>query len=335
MSKRSLACDQDGEPFLRVGDPNDEDIVPPTYRAAHFYSILHSKLFTFLIGDEESPIVVHSGAIAALSLPLERLINGPMKEAQENVARLAELEIAEFERVCEFAYRGDYAEPKTIRFSDTEIDVAEDHRIASESIVRREADYRYAWLISEFLSASYGNNKLAFDHGKPPLWHSSLQPLDRSANGWEETPGAEDDPCSVVTWKDDISEVLFGHARLYVFADKYRITSLSDLALHKLHKFLTSLRVFPLTRDPIMALVDYAYSSENIPDRDTEEQLDPLRTVLIRFILLHRTAFSAYRGHINALKDMNEYAMDYVSVMERMLGVDEYPMPKEEVYHEN
>ncbi|KAH7079007.1 hypothetical protein BKA63DRAFT_563666 [Paraphoma chrysanthemicola] len=300
--------------------------------ARPFSSILHSKLFTFLIGDEKSPIIVHSGAIAALSLPLERLINSPMKEAQENVARLAELEIADFERVCEFAYSGDYAEPKTTRFSDTEIDVAEDYRIASESIARREADSRYAWLISEFLSASYGNNKLAFDHGKPSLWHSSLQPLDRSANGWKETPGAEDDPCSVVTWKDDISEVLFGHARLYVFADKYRITSLSDLALHKLHRFLTGLRIFPLTRDPIMALVDYAYSSEHTPDRDTEEQPDLLRTLLIRFILLHRAAFSSFRGHINALKDMNEYAMDYVSVMERMLCVVEDPMSQEEVH---
>jgi hypothetical protein len=292
-----------------------------TASSADTVSILHSKQFTFLIGKEESPMIVHSGAIAALSAPLERLVNGPMKESQENIARFPELETADFERICEFAYRGDYTEPSMTRFSDAEIDIKKDFWVASESIASREDESSHAWLIRQFIASSYGDYKLAFDYQKALLWYSGLTPLDRTANGWLSNVSDSDEcPNNAQTWKDDVFKVLIGHARVYVFADKYFITSLRDLALHKLHKFLTGLRIFPLMRDSIMEVVGYAYDSVHTADRDMDEKLDPLRALLIDFITLHREAFSSFPGHLAALKERTEYAMDYVLVTERMLA---------------
>ncbi|KAF2797096.1 hypothetical protein K505DRAFT_215438, partial [Melanomma pulvis-pyrius CBS 109.77] len=73
--------------------------------------ILESPQFTLLLGEAQEPVVVHAMAIATLSDPLNCLINGHMKEAQEKSAELPYIEKDDFLRLCEFAYRGDYTTP--------------------------------------------------------------------------------------------------------------------------------------------------------------------------------------------------------------------------------
>jgi hypothetical protein len=295
-------------------------------------SILHSKQFISLIGKEESPMIVHSGAIAALLAPLERLVNGPMKESQENIARLPELETADFERVCEFAYCGDYTEASTTQFSDGQSYNPQNLWVASESIADKEDESSHAWLIHRFLVSSYGDYKLAFEDQKALLRHTALPPLVRTANGWPSNFSNSDKrPRKRLTWAGDVSRVLFGHARLCVFADKFLITNLRDLALHKLHTFLAGLIIFPLICGSIMEVVGYAYDSEHTADRDMDEKSDPLRALLINFIALHREAFSSFLGHLAALKERTEYAMDYVTVTECMLAAIESHMVDETV----
>jgi hypothetical protein len=84
-------------------------------------SILHSKQFTFFIGPNEEPIPLHAGAIGVLSSPLERLVNGPMKEAQDNIACFPTLKVSDFDRICEFAYRGNYTDPDVAIFDEAEV----------------------------------------------------------------------------------------------------------------------------------------------------------------------------------------------------------------------
>jgi hypothetical protein len=56
--------------------------------------------------------VVHSAAIAATSEYFDALINGGMGEAQRKCARLKDVEVQDFVRFVEWAYRGDYTVPK-------------------------------------------------------------------------------------------------------------------------------------------------------------------------------------------------------------------------------
>ncbi|KAF2254762.1 hypothetical protein BU26DRAFT_144802 [Trematosphaeria pertusa] len=64
------------------------------------------------------PVAAHARAIAALSLYFDRLINGPMREAEERIAELPDVEKEDFMRVCEFAYRGDYTVPPMAEYRD-------------------------------------------------------------------------------------------------------------------------------------------------------------------------------------------------------------------------
>ncbi|KAF2476764.1 uncharacterized protein BDR25DRAFT_375890 [Lindgomyces ingoldianus] len=79
--------------------------------AASFEQALQSPIFTFIIGLDRRPIVVHTGVIANISEPLNRLISGPMKEAQDQRAELPDIEKDDFLRLCEFAYKGNYSLP--------------------------------------------------------------------------------------------------------------------------------------------------------------------------------------------------------------------------------
>jgi len=146
-------------------------------RYANSISILHSKQFTFLVGADESPVIVHSGAIAALSASLERLVNSWMKEANEFVARLPEIQVVDFERVCEFAYRGDYADPKATRFADEEVDIKQDYFVLSHSIAKRNVEDHNDWLARRFVKIEWISGPCIFITRRGPRceWLDSRQ----------------------------------------------------------------------------------------------------------------------------------------------------------------
>jgi hypothetical protein len=48
-----------------------------------------------------------------------------MLEGQTRKVLFPELELEDFERICEFAYRGDYSAPKSVSFDDGEINPQE------------------------------------------------------------------------------------------------------------------------------------------------------------------------------------------------------------------
>jgi hypothetical protein len=236
-----------------------------------------------------------------------------MKEAQENVARLPELAMSDFERICEFAYRGEYTNPQPVKFGDGDTDIKKDYYILSQSIASRNDEGLDRWQVRGFLVKRYGRLTLQFYEG-------SLD-LDEVRNGWVSDDGlGNENSLKDLTpaWFDDISDVLLGHARLYVFADKYLILELRDLALHKLHKFLAGLQIYPLSIAAIFELVDYVYNKEYTRDKGDESSPEPLRELVIKFIIMHRKAFSKAAEHRTALKKGTEYAVDFVEMAEDM-----------------
>ncbi|KAK7178150.1 hypothetical protein PSPO01_15802 [Paraphaeosphaeria sporulosa] len=79
--------------------------------ATTFEEFIQSHQFTFFVGEEEKPIVVHAAAIAATSQQLDALINGGMSESATRCARIEDVKVDDFIRFCEYAYRGDYTIP--------------------------------------------------------------------------------------------------------------------------------------------------------------------------------------------------------------------------------
>jgi hypothetical protein len=74
-------------------------------------SFIQSHQFTFFVGQEGKSIVVHAAAIAATSQQLDALINGGMGESETRCAKIEDVEVDDFIRFCEYAYRGDYTVP--------------------------------------------------------------------------------------------------------------------------------------------------------------------------------------------------------------------------------
>lgn len=261
-----------------------------------------------------------------MSLPLERLVNGPMKEAAEKTTRFADLEVCDFERVCEFAYSGDYTDPETAAFAEEELDIKNDFFHCSESIASRESSSEDTWIIYSFLATSSPPLALKFEpHTNCNELPSGLSPLDRDANGWSPSKdhgNDDDDDHATHHWKQNITNIILGHARLYAFAGKYLINDLKFLALHKLHKFLADLTIYAKAREAIIELIQFVYDDENVGDRgpDTElADMDGLREMVLRFIMLHRHAFCRFPGHRDVLRQESEYAMDYAEMSDDML----------------
>lgn len=75
---------------------------------------------------------------------------------------------------------------------------------------------------------------------------------------------------------EDYSEVFLSHARVYVFADKYDIEPLKNLALQNLHQTLAIYNLYPERCGDIIALIRYSYA--NTVGRVGAEDLQALLT---------------------------------------------------------
>lgn len=199
-----------------------------------------------------------------------------MKEAQENVARLPELAPSDFDRVCEFAYGSDYTSPMSLQYDSEIIEMEANRHSLSGAISRRQIDGSAAWLLRQFIYKRFGDNALLFYEDR--VTDEGYWPLDRHVNGWisEDLPVLGNDG-AFHPREQNVKDVLLRHATLYIFAEKYLIPELKDLALHNLHKFLTNLQIWSLTRGHVIELLQYAYDTDNISDRDESSAVDPLR----------------------------------------------------------
>jgi hypothetical protein len=245
---------------------------------------------------DETPIIVHAAAIAKLSDPLSFLINGPMKEAHENEAKLSHLEVADFERICEFAYRGEYQVPSPINSSDAADGRDGDHSVDAGNEGEQEAQSTDASNIAGNLSQQF----LAKPYLKSITPHASIKTLFSPQHQWD--------------WHDDYTPVLLGHARLYTFGDEYLIPSLKNLALKKLHTTLAGYNSSYESREAVVELARYAYDTNNTPDR-VEGKMNPLRELVVEFIVLKISDFKFFAYHRELLEEEGEYSTDVMDTI--------------------
>ncbi|KAF1838833.1 hypothetical protein BDW02DRAFT_626889 [Decorospora gaudefroyi] len=282
--------------------------------ASAFAQILYSKTFTFLIGDDMIPIVVHSGAIAALSPPLSILLNGPMKEARQNMAEFADLEPEDFERVCEFAYTGgSFTQPKADVFHEGEVNIHEDFFVLHcrlAWITAAALEPRKARLLSHFLCNTFGRVRRSAKDVFTPADYQQVGMVSKESDVDEHRDRH---------WKEDVATVLLAYARMYVFAEQYLIEDLKKSVMKRLRKYLVELDIFPLTRSGIIDLVRFVYDSDHTFASVEGDALDPLRKTVVEFIVLHLDAFTNFAEHRQLLREGGDYVVDFHDTIRQWL----------------
>ncbi|KAK8019159.1 hypothetical protein PG990_004297 [Apiospora arundinis] len=241
--------------------------------AIPFDEIISSKTFRFLVGPQKREFTVHEAVLTSVSEKFKALIEGNMKEAQEQLAVFDFVDEYTFARFCEFAYTGDYSISNVRTPSRLTGKCLIDHKTTSNS----ESDF---W---------GGGDPCELGEGLS----NSKRKKKKKTSGFESPPSKRDeiwarfrdlhftrtDPDFFPPQNEDHSDcldMLLPHAQLYVFADYNLVTELKQLALFRLHATLCVFRLTEQGAHGIARLLDYSFantSASEVGDRTLREAL--------------------------------------------------------------
>ncbi len=208
-----------------------------------------------------------------------------MKEANEKKARFAELELEDFERICEFAYRGDYTPPTWQTFPDFENSDSKKRAIQPTGPPR---------LVSLF--------RCVKDLSSKSLRDANLSSL---------APGGNYCP------SQDFGPTFLAYARLYVFAEQYMVNDLKELTLRKLHLVLRSFQLYTTSSPAILELARFAYNDDYTSDHGNSKPIDKLRQLVVQFIGMHVQHFNSLEDHRSLMLRQGEYSGDLLDALHK------------------
>jgi hypothetical protein len=228
-----------------------------------------------------------------------------MQEATENIARLRDLEVEDFERICEFAYRGNYRAPRV-------------HNLVRLIKLRHELDS------TEYSGFMYGSEDYDYKTGVEGIRHHIAQRELRvltthfSTKEYEQATMLHDcfTPCTNISSSQNFGPVFMTYARIYAFAEQYMAKSLKQLILSKLHKTLLGFTLYRSCRPAVMDLLRFAYDNDYIPDRGIKGERDQLREMIVPHMAMHTHEFRHDKGHRQFLNKEGEYAGDLLEALQ-------------------
>jgi hypothetical protein len=273
--------------------------------APSFSEIVQSEQFTFLIGKDKHSVVVHAAAIAATSAPLQCLINGNMKEGQTKCAEFPDLEVEDFCRFCEYAYRGDFACPAW------EIDGTREEKKKKK---RSKNDFSTDSSTLVAPPEPMKKSKAESTPPQPKLTKEDLQfKFDVHVYDTRTAPRSSIDATfepQYNTHKNQCFRPLFlAYARLYVFATIHLIQPLRMLILEKLHETLDNFNLYSCRVPDLIALARYAYENEDLADED-----DELRELVLDYIGSQLDYIKESKAFSDLLEDGGLFVRDFWKV---------------------
>lgn len=208
-------------------------------------STFASKPFTFIV--ESKPLYIHAALVAAHSEPLNRMINGHLSEARQGFAVLDDVDEGTFLRFVRWTYSNDYPaqehrsvdpfeDPAPTKDTTT---AGPNTRISSSGRIVKKKKKKTKPAVMGYLRESFIYSQLDVE----PF--SYIVPAARANEGPDE----------------DYIPVFLGHARVYVFAEKYDIQDLKLLALQKLQHQLAIHTLYIERVCEIMSLLKYVYAN--------------------------------------------------------------------------
>ncbi|OAQ58902.1 hypothetical protein VFPPC_11371 [Pochonia chlamydosporia 170] len=257
-----------------------------------------SKPFRFIVGPCGRGFTIHSGIVASLSAPLERLVNGEMQEATNGEVDWKVVDEGTFMCFWQYAYRGDYdidhettkpdtdSEEKTTVPGDLEgiVDPIE-KRMEEESTLQSWGDpAEPAPELADGLGDGW-NNWVASTRKKKDKKKKGIEWLAEEIECKAEEPRSlskqeqlwarlvalrRTSHCPELNHLARVTEArgafetkvqLLCHAKVYVFADCYGIVPLMALSFNKLHESLVNLNRHAESLAGFVTLMPYCYET--------------------------------------------------------------------------
>ncbi len=278
----------------------------------------------FIVGHEKKLLMVHSALIAHHSKPLDVLVNGDMSEAKEGCALLDDVDEHTFVRFSQYAYTGDYApRDPDILLSSSAIATT---TTTLNMLALHQPVFRPPWSLNEEPPEPTFNeftwSRKQKKNKEPRVFEFVEASQSKRSILWEDfkgkaypisgpifQPRKNHEPC------EDYIEVFLGHARLYVFADKYDVERLRVLTLHKLHRTLAEFTLHGERVGDIVELMRYSYS--NTADRSGP--IDDLRSLVIHYAACIAEDLTQSKDFRSLLEEASPLAGDLFEQMLRRL----------------
>jgi len=227
------------------------------------------------------------------------LMRGKMSESLAGEAKWEDVDGETFVRFIQFAYTGDYSIPPA---------VVKPIDLPQEDIVDEAPIFERAPIVEEELVVedngwgfSFPKNKIKSGQNSPEAalkaFNSLNYPLLKPRSKFAETC----EPAIRVGSSENVREILFAHATLYVLAEKWGVESLKMLALFKLHQTLRMLRLDVQRIQDIVELTRYTYSDETTPD--LENGNDGLRELICHYIAANAKMMATHASFMALLED--------------------------------
>lgn len=283
----------------------DRCILVPVYLLT-LYSILSSKLVTFVVGPESKEFTVHNTAVSTLSKPLDRLLNGKMQEAVEGRVIWEDLDEGTFVRFIHWAYTGSYNIPEPdILLDATLVGDGKSHQTGASTTEVTSADVtqprslatlstsgvqtncprcQCVWWQGNYKVCSCGRTfanwcaqcQLYGDNVKCPrcigdqLKKRNVLAKQFTSDSCTTPSGALASPRQNKEEAEDYSQIFLAHARLYVLADKYNVPKLSKLAYQKLWSTLKDFTIYPSRANDVISMIIYTFGAFSESARDNK-----------------------------------------------------------------
>ncbi|KAK8105221.1 hypothetical protein PG999_008580 [Apiospora kogelbergensis] len=243
--------------------------------APPFDRILRSHPITFVIGEAKAKFMVHAHALTWRSKPLRAMLGGSMKEATECRVFWEDVDEQTFVRFMQWAYTDEYttAEP------DILLDASNIQLAASSASTTKTFQNEEKALLSvqERTVAVPAQNKtldIFCAKCRPVPKGTTMVNAFTTSTLWATSDSAFK-PQQNTEACEDYSKVFFCHANLYILADKYDITALGALSMHKLYTTLKTFKLYPSRMHDILSLVALVFDNTRTEDK--------LRAMLVHY----------------------------------------------------
>ena len=200
------------------------------------------------------------------------MINGHLSEAQQGFAILEDVDEGTFVRFIRWAYSKDYPAPEHAL-----VESCNETTETSKDACAFDEDF--GWGTWSTKKDQKKKNTGQSSSLKGSLRESFIMQYDLLSSSHTFDPSIPA-PRGNVAPEEDYTEVFLGHARMYVFAEKYDIQPLKTLALLKLHRTLSIFTLFPERIGDIMTLLKYVYANT----AETVDGNEDIRPMLAHYI---------------------------------------------------
>ncbi|KAJ4992680.1 hypothetical protein SVAN01_01726 [Stagonosporopsis vannaccii] len=309
-----------------------------------FEDIIQSDLFTFYVGEEKKPFLVHSKAVAATSQVFDRLINGGMSEAQTRSAEIRDVDPDTFIRFLEYAYRHDYTDPLWISTRDGSSNANETKalnvfgmRLDDQELIMPGDDLTQqatgagatpnwgTWTNSRSAPSGFGAMTASFGAAASINTNKKTEKLKMQQKGSRvafdkreyANPSGRAEPSingfDRTPPSREFIPIFLAHARLYTLADTYMVHPLKEFALHRLHNALKVFQLHPERLGDIVELARYAY--EHGEDRSEDGKIDAMRDLVVEYVACEMKELGKHAEFRNLMDGGGEFAGDFWDIV--------------------